>query len=75
MSPRRGRNGLAPEWGLAAPEGLVDLELHVAGAEAQITDRAAVEGGKLAALAGATAPARQDLVECGVGAGQRRLEL
>jgi len=58
---------------LRLPEGLVGLELDLARADAQIADRAVVKGGKLAALTGTPAPCRQDLVEGGVGAGQRRL--
>src|SRR5260370_16971022 len=36
-------------------------------------DRAGIEGGQLAPFAGAAAPGRQDVLEGGVGAGQRRL--
>jgi hypothetical protein len=42
--------------GLAAPEGLVRLELDLACAEAKIAQRAMVEACKFLTLAGAAAP-------------------
>src|ERR1051325_9430325 len=50
------QNRQAPDSGaLATPEGLVDLEIDVAGAQPEIAQGPGIEAGKLLALPGATA--------------------